>query len=70
MASDDAMEEHILTEAIVGAKASNAAETATICMVSDPISDSILNLSIPQLETKTPTPYTSPTQSYEHIPSP
>lgn len=53
------MEENILDEATVDVKASDAAETATTGMISDPISDNVLKYSILQPKTKTPTPHNS-----------
>lgn len=53
-AFEAAVEKNIPTEATVGAEASDAAKTTTICMIYHPISKSVLNSSSPQPETKTP----------------
>lgn len=52
-----AIEEDIPTKAKASAKASDVVETAIICMIYNPILNNILNSSIPQPGTKTPTPH-------------
>ena len=54
------MEKYILVEATVSAEASDAAETTTIGMIFDPISDNVFNSYNPQTKTKTSFPYKSP----------
>lgn len=64
------MEGNILVEATTGAEVSDAVETATIGMLSDLISDNVLNSSNPQPESKTPSSRQSPQYSSKYTPSP
>lgn len=64
------MEEDIPDEATVGTKASDDVETANTSKIFLLIFESVLNSSIPQPKTKTLTHDNSPTQPFEHTPSP